>query len=179
MSTEHDHDAGTPSATYCIDCGARLEQRVAFGSLRAVCPDCGHVHFEDPKVAVGVIVELDGKIVLGRRAHEPKLGLWSFPSGYVDAGEVVEAAAVREVEEEVGLKVRLDRLIGVYSRAGERIIFIAFGGSVIGGELVAGEECLEVGTFDPSDLPELAFPHDAGILEAWAEMRGTPIGPAS
>ena len=55
-------------------------------------------------MAVGVIVELDGKIVLGRRAHEPKLGLWSFPSGYVDAGEVVEAAAVREVEEEVGLR---------------------------------------------------------------------------
>jgi ADP-ribose pyrophosphatase YjhB (NUDIX family) len=179
MSDEHDHEATTPSATYCVDCGARLEQRVAFGRLRGVCPNCGHVHFEDPKVAVGVIVELEGKIVLGRRAHEPKLGLWSFPSGYVDAGEVVEAAAVREVEEEVGLNVRLDRLIGVYSRAGERIIFIAFSGSVIGGELVAGEECLEVDTFDPSALPELAFPHDTDILEAWAEMRGTPIGPAS
>jgi ADP-ribose pyrophosphatase YjhB (NUDIX family) len=173
----HDHEASTPTATYCTECGTLLEERLAFGRLRGVCPNCGHVHFEDPKVAVGVIVDLDGKIVLGRRAHEPKLGLWSFPSGYVDAGEVVEAAAVREVEEEVGLRVKLDRLLGVYSRAGERIIFIAYAGSVIGGELIAGEECLEAGTFDPAALPPLAFPHDAEIVAAWAATREPGASP--
>jgi ADP-ribose pyrophosphatase YjhB (NUDIX family) len=162
-------------ASYCIECGGRLEEREAFGKLRGVCAICGHVHFEDPKVAVGVVAALDGRIVLGKRAHEPKLGAWSFPSGFVDAGEVVEAAAVREVEEETGVQVRLDRLLGVFSTAGERTIFIAFTGTVVGGELQAGEECFEVGAFAPDALPDLAFPHDGEIVAAWASGAGTPL----
>src|SRR5687767_13932486 len=109
-------------ASFCVDCGGRLEERVAFGKLRGVCAVCGHVHFEDPKVAVGVVAEMDGGIVLGKRAHDPKLGAWSFPSGFVHAGEVVEEAAIREVAEETGVTVRLDRLLGVFSTAGERVI---------------------------------------------------------
>jgi 8-oxo-dGTP pyrophosphatase MutT (NUDIX family) len=108
---------------YCERCGHQLEERQAFGKPRGVCPNCGFVRFEDPKVAVGVVVELDGGIVLGRRAHEPKLGRWSFPSGYVDIGEVPAEAAAREVMEETGLAVRIDRLLGVYARPGEPIIF--------------------------------------------------------
>src|SRR6266513_2157275 len=123
-------------AVFCTECGARMEQRLAFGQTRDVCPDCGHVHFVDPKVAVGVVVAIDGKIVLGKRAHEPNLGRWSFPSGFVDVGEVLEDAAVREVEEETGLKVQIDRLLGVYSTAGERTVFVAYAGSVVGGEMV-------------------------------------------
>lgn len=145
---------------------------MAFGRTRQVCGNCGHVHFEDPKVAVGVVVEQDGMIVLGRRNHEPNIGRWSFPSGYLDAGELPEEAAVREVEEETGLKVAIERLLGVYATAGERTIFIAYAGLVIGGEMEAGEECLEVRAFRPEDLPELAFPHDAAIIEAWARGRG-------
>jgi 8-oxo-dGTP diphosphatase len=118
-------------------------------------------------------MELDGGIVLEKRAHEPKLGLWSFPSGFVDAGEPLESAAIREVEEETGLLIEIDRLLGVYSAAGERTIFIAYAGTVIGGELVAGEECFEVGTFAPDGLPDLAFPHDGAIIEAWAA--GAPV----
>jgi len=156
-------------ADYCTDCGSRLERRPAFGQLRGVCPACGHVHFDDPKVAVGVVVEQEGRIVLGKRAHEPNLGLWSFPSGFVDAGEVIEAAAAREVAEETGLEVRLDRLLGVYSSAGERTVFIAFAGTATGGSLVAGDECLEVAAFPPGELPALAFPHDDAILRAWAD----------
>jgi ADP-ribose pyrophosphatase YjhB (NUDIX family) len=162
-------------AAYCPECGTALAQREAFGKLRDVCPSCGHVHFEDPKVAVGVVVSLDGGIVLGKRAHEPELGAWSFPSGFVDAGEVLEDAARREVREETGLEVRLDRLIGVYSLQGERVVFVAYAGTAVGGRLEAGEECFEVGTFPPEKLPELAFPNDAAILIAWASGGGLPI----
>jgi ADP-ribose pyrophosphatase YjhB (NUDIX family) len=153
---------------FCLDCGARLEERMAFGKPRPVCPSCGRVHFDDPKVAVGVVVELDGRVVLGKRAHEPMLGGWSFPSGFVDAGEILEAAAAREVEEETGLRVHIDRLLGAYSTAGERTIFIAYAGTATGGELTPGEECLEVAAFMPDALPPLAVPHDHAVLQAWA-----------
>ena len=161
-------------ASYCPQCGEPLQEGFAFGKNRLVSPRCGYVHFEDPKVAVGVVVEIDGGIVLGQRGHEPQIGRWSFPSGYVDAGEVLEEAAVREVQEETGLEIRIDRLIGAYSRAGDRIVFIAYAGSVVGGELAAGEECLAVGVFPPDRLPDLAFPHDEAIIRAWADGRHAP-----
>ena len=159
------------AASFCRECGTHLEQREAFGRLRGVCPSCGYVHFEDPKVAVGVVVEMDGGIVLGLRNHDPKMGCWSFPSGFVDAGEVVEDAARREVEEETGLRVSIDRLIGVYSSQGERVVFIAYAGTPVGGKLQAGDECLEVAVFPPDHLPELAFPNDGAILSAWSAYR--------
>jgi 8-oxo-dGTP diphosphatase len=158
-------------ASFCRECGSRLEQREAFGQSRGVCPSCSYVHFDDPKVAVGVVVEIEGRILLGKRNHEPKLGCWSFPSGFVDAGEVLEEAAMREVEEETGLKVSIDRLLGVYSTAGERVVFVAYAGSPLGGELVAGEECMEVATFLPDQLPEMAFPNDEAIMLAWSQSR--------
>lgn len=162
-------------ASFCTECGGRLEERLAFGKPRGVCVTCGHVHFEDPKVAVGVVAWMDGGIVLGRRAHDPKLGAWSFPSGFVDAGEVVEDAAAREVEEETGLRVRLDRLLGVFSTSRERVIFVAYAGTVVGGRLEAGEECLEVAIFAPDALPDLAFPHDGEIVQAWQSGTGVRL----
>ena len=161
-------------AAYCPQCGTKLEEQFIFGRTRAVCPGCSYVHFEDPKVAVGVVVEKEGRIVPAKRGHEPNYGLWSFPSGFADAGEVLEDAARREVEEETGLSVRIDRLLGVYSRAGERTIFVAYAGTAIGGELAVGEECLEVATFAPDALPELAFPHDDAIIAAWLDGRRRP-----
>ncbi len=88
-------------------------------------------------------------------------------------------AAAREVVEETGLEVRIDRLLGAYSTAGERVIFIAYAGSVVGGALAAGEECIEVAAFAPDALPELAFPHDEAILRTWAASRSTAEGPTA
>jgi ADP-ribose pyrophosphatase YjhB (NUDIX family) len=163
------------AASFCRECGTALEPRLAFGKIRSVCPGCGYTHFDDPKVAVGVVVSLDGGILLGKRNHDPMMGWWSFPSGFVDAGEVPEDAAIREVEEETGIKVRLDRMLGVYSNAGERVIFIAYAGHAIGGRLEAGDECIEVKTFPADALPELAFPNDGPILEAWHSGRGIQL----
>ncbi len=160
-------------ARFCVECGTALERREAFGRERLACPGCGHVHFDDPKVAVGVVIEDKGKIILARRGHEPNIGGWSFPSGYVDAGEELEKAAVREVEEETGLTVRIDRLLGAYSQPGNRTIFIAYAGAVVSGEIVTGEECLEVRAFAPDRLPQLAFPHDDEVLRAWGSGRTT------
>jgi ADP-ribose pyrophosphatase YjhB (NUDIX family) len=159
------------NAEYCVNCGSRLEGREAFGKQRLVCPNCGHVHFEDPKVAVGVVVEMEGGILLARRNHEPHIGRWSFPSGFVDAGEVLEVAAAREVREETGIDVAIDRLLGVYSSEGNRTVFVAYAGHAVGGEMECGDECFEVAVFPRERLPDLAFPHDGAILDAWARGR--------
>ena len=95
------------------------------------------------------------------------LGKWSFPSGFVDAGEVVAEAAVRETLEEAGVEVRIERLLGVYSAHGNNTVFIAYAGTIIFGEPAAGDEAFEVGMFAPDALPPLACPHDPAIMEAW------------
>ena len=154
-------------ARFCPHCGTPLRRRLAFGRRRQVCPQCSYVHFDDPKVAVGVVAQRRGRLLLVRRDHEPRLGEWSFPSGYVDAGEALEEAAVRETKEETGLDVRIQRLLGAYSTAGERVIFIAYSGRVTGGQIDVGDECQDVRFFPPDSLPPLAFAHDAAILRAW------------
>ena len=157
--------------SFCPLCAAPLDPDGGPGG-RPVCAACDYVQYADPKVAAGVIVELDGGILLVRRNHEPMYGRWSFPSGYVDVGEVVEEAAVREVLEETAVEVRIDRLLGVYSGPESAVIFIAFAGTATGGEPRPGDEAIEVGLFEPDALPELAFPHDGAILDAW--RRGRP-----
>jgi ADP-ribose pyrophosphatase YjhB (NUDIX family) len=158
-------------ARYCIHCAAPLEVREVFGKARPVCPACGHVHFEDPKVAVGVVAERGGAILLTKRNHEPRMGCWSFPSGFVDAGEDVRAAAVREALEETGIRVELERLLGVYQEEGSRVVYIAYAARAGEGQPVADEESMEVRFFDANALPELAFPHDGEILNAWRAGR--------
>ena len=153
---------------FCPRCGHRLEEREIDGKLRSACPSCSFIQYRDPKVAVGVVTARDGAVLLTRRNHEPKMGLWSFPSGFVDAGEPVEAAAIREVKEETGVDVAIDRLIGIFSEAGNPVIFIAYAAAVVGGELEPGPECMAVDFFLPERMPELAFPHDGEILRRWS-----------
>src|SRR5215213_3543266 len=134
----HRHEQG--SAGYCPHCGASLAE--ARGEP-ASCPSCGEVQWRDPKVAAGVLVTREGRILLVQRNHEPGLGLWSFPSGYVDRGEVVEQAAAREVAEETGLEVRIHRLLAVLSHAGDPVVFVIYEGHA-DGVPVAGPEVLDI-----------------------------------
>ena len=114
----------------------------------------------DPKVAVGTIIEtVDSRLVLVRRAIEPGYGLWVFPGGYVDRGEEITAAAIREAREESGLDVRLESLVNIYSYSGNSPIIIVYAATVVGGELCSDEECLEARLFDADTIPwnELAL----------------------
>lgn len=162
-----------PAASHCPRCGAVLAPGA--GRQPPRCLRCGHIAYTDPKIAAGVLVGRGGRLLLVRRNHEPALGRWSFPSGYVDAGEIIEDAAAREVREETGLEVRLTRLLGVYSSAGEQVVFIAYAGEAPDGEARAGEEASEVRWFEPAEIPELAFPHDPAIVEAWRSGRGIAL----
>lgn len=156
---------------FCPSCGQVLATVEMEGYLRPVCEGCGFVYYLDPKVAVAVIVPHGEGIVLGRRAIDPGRGAWSFPSGYVNRGEVLEEAAAREVEEEIGLRVAIDGLIGLYSSAGETVILAVYAGRVIGGQLGPGPEMSELGIFPPDQLPPMAFSHDRRIIADWERFR--------
>jgi ADP-ribose pyrophosphatase YjhB (NUDIX family) len=127
---------------------------------RLVCGTCGFIFYLDPKLAVGtVIVDDKGRIVLVRRAIEPGYGKWVFPGGYVDRGEEVRHAAVREALEETSLDVRLDRLLDIYSYTGRTPVIIVYAATLLGGVLACDDEGLEAKFFQPADIPwdELAF----------------------
>ena len=160
-----------PPPRFCPSCACRLRQVEMEGYQRPVCEACGFVYYPDPKMAVAVIVPFEDGIVLGRRAIDPGLGAWSFPSGYVNRGEVLEEAAIREVEEEIGLEVAIDGLIGLYSSAGEAVILAVYAGRVVGGRLEAGPEMSELAVFPPDRLPPMAFSHDRRIIADWQRFR--------
>ncbi len=160
-----------PEDKYCPSCASPLEEKEAAGRQRPFCPNCGRVVFYDPKVAATCIVERGEQVLLVKRGNEPGYGLWSMPGGYVARGEVVEEAAAREVLEETGLEVEIDRLVGLFSEAGHPVMVAAFAARESGGDLKAGDETLEVGFFSPADLPPLAFPRDEQILARWRAMR--------
>ena len=155
---------------FCPSCAGTLEMRLLKRGdpERHVCTRCGQVVYQDPKVAVGTIISMHSRIVLVRRAIEPGYGKWVFPGGYVDRGEEVTAAAIREAKEEAGLDVRLDRLINIYSYAGRPLVVVVYAATAVGGELCTDEECLEARLFTADEIPwsELAFASTAeGLRE--------------
>jgi ADP-ribose pyrophosphatase YjhB (NUDIX family) len=159
----HSHDL-EPPYRFCPVCGASLESRVLKASepKRLVCsnPACGFVFYLDPKIAVGTIIRMpDDRIVLVRRAIEPGYGKWVFPGGYVDRGEEVTLAAVREAREEAGIDITIDHLINIYSYAGRTPIIVVYAATYVSGELVVDDEGLEARAFEPLEIPwdDLAF----------------------
>lgn len=162
---------------FCPSCGGALEARSlkAGDPDRPVCTACGCIVYVDPKVAVGTIIrDHDERIVLVRRAIQPGYGLWVFPGGYVDRGEAVVDAAVREAREEAGLDVRIDALLNIYSYPGVVPIIIVYVATRVGGELCYDDECLEVALFAERDVPwdDLAFQSTGEALrEYFARLR--------
>ncbi len=155
---------------YCPRCGHALERRQLYGALRPICPSCGRVHFIDPKVAVGVLIEDAGRLLLVKRGNDPERGRWSVPAGFVDAGEDPARAAEREALEETGLQVRVTGLLDVFSRGQSSEgadIFIVYHAQAIGGPLGPGDDAEAVGYFGPEALPELAFESTQQIVSRW------------
>ena len=126
---------------------------------RLICQVCSFIFYQDPKVVAGTVFMLDGGIVLLKRGVEPALGKWVFPGGYVDRGESVRDAAVRETKEESQLDVKLGPLLNVYSYPRSPNVIVVYTAEVVGGELVAADESLEARIFSPKEMPwhDLAF----------------------
>lgn len=167
-----------PAFRFCPVCAAPLEPRALKTGepLRLVCTGhtCGFVFYLDPKLAVGTIIRMpEGGIVLTRRAIEPGYGRWVFPGGYVDRGEEVRSAAIREAREEAGIEVTLDGLVGIYSYPGTTAVIIVYSAAWKAGTLAIDDESSELRTFTPDALPwdEMAFPSTRDSLRDYLDGR--------
>ena len=160
----------TREAKFCPQCGIQLEQREYHDRLRPVCPDCGHVVYFDPKVAVVVFIEQTEKVLLIQRGNEPGKGKWAMPAGFVEWDEAPEAAAIRETWEETGLHVQVIQLMDVFPKKDHGLadIVIAYRAHIIGGTLQAGDDAVNVGWFGRDELPELVFyPSQTIVGDRW------------
>ena len=163
--------AGGSAETYrfCPKCGLGLETRALKDGEppRLVCSACDFVFYLDPKVAACTVTLVDGGIVLLRRGIDPQWGRWVFPGGFVDRGETVQDAAVRETFEEVNLRVSLTGILDVYSLPGSEVVVIVYAADVVSGTLSAGDEAEDVKAFTPEQIPwdELAFESTRAALK--------------
>ena len=154
---------------FCPHCGSNLSTIRVEATVRPQCPRCKKIIYYDPKLVAATVVEKNGLFLMIKRAIQPQLGLWGFPGGYVDRGEVVEAAAAREVLEETGLVVEITRSLGIFSEQRNPVILVAFAGVEVGGELNVGDEVSDIGFFSPDEFPPLAFPRDMQVLASWKD----------
>ncbi len=145
-----------PEAKFCPLCGTATRSILEHGVKRRGCPRCGFIAYRNPVPACGVVIERNGAVLLARRAHEPKIGSWGIPAGFMEYGEHPETTAVREALEETGLRIRLTGLFGVYAGRDDprtRAVLILYRARVVGGRLEAGDDASEVGYFPLDRLP--------------------------
>lgn len=145
------------AAAHCLKCGSPITKDPP-RSLR--CESCGFVLFFNPKpVAAAIPFTPQGDIVLLRRGFDPGQGLWTFPGGFIDLGESTEEAARRETMEEIQLDVEIGSLVGVYSRATDRVMLVVYSATTNGDTPRTTDEAPTIQAFRPDELPwdEMAF----------------------
>ena len=154
---------------FCPRCAAEVTRADTFGMLRPVCPQCGWIYFQDPKVAAAILVEKDGRVLLVRRVNEPFRGMWTLPAGFVNGGEDPAEAAARECLEETGLNVRVTEVLDVIAgREHERgaDFVIVYHAEVINGKLVPADDADAADWFLRDKLPSLAFRATQKVLSS-------------
>lgn len=147
---------------FCSACGSpRLELRVPDADTlpRHVCAACGTIHYQNPKVVVGCLPDWEGRVLLCRRAIEPRLGLWTLPAGFLENGESVVAGAARETLEEAQARVEVGDVYTLISLPQINQVYMMFRARLLDLGFGPGPESLEVGLFDEADIPwdTLAF----------------------
>lgn len=159
---------------FCPRCAHALEDRPFEGKLRRTCPACGFIYFPDPKVAVVALIEADARVLLIRRAVDPGRGLWALPGGYMDAGELPDAALRREVAEEVGIEIVVGALLEIFpmvNGAGRSLgIVLAFHAHPLDprAQPIAGDDADTAAWFAAAETPPaLAFDSTQRLLARW------------
>ena len=158
---------------YCSHCAHPVEFRVPDGDTlpRYVCPSCHTVHYQNPRVVVGCVPEHDGRLLLCKRAIEPRLGYWTVPAGFLENGETLEAGAARETWEEARARVEITTMLAVVNVTHVHQVHIMFRATMQTSEFAPGPESLEVELIRPEDIPWqlLAFPSVTYTLRRYLE----------
>lgn len=147
---------------FCSQCGSEVELSVPNGDDRPrhVCGVCGTIHYQNPKIVVGVIPEWEDRILLCRRAIEPRYGLWTLPAGFMELGETTQQGAARETLEEAGARVEIGELYSLFNLPHIDQVYLLFRGRLLDLDFGPGAESLEVALFAEPAVPweEMAFP---------------------
>lgn len=146
---------------YCCECGAPVTQLVPAGDnrMRDVCSLCKTVYYQNPKMVVGCLVECEDKILLCRRAIEPRYGKWTLPAGFMENNETTQQGALRETLEEAGAQVEILQLFTIYNLPHISQVYVMFRARLLNMDFCAGEESLEVALVSEAEIPwdEIAF----------------------
>jgi ADP-ribose pyrophosphatase YjhB (NUDIX family) len=160
---------------FCSTCGQPVSQRIPEGDHlpRFVCDSCNVIHYENPRLIVGCVPEYDGKILLCRRAIEPRRGFWTLPAGFMENGESLQAAAAREAMEEALAKVEIGSLLAIVHVLQAHQVHVMFRARLLDPNIGVGPESLEVGLYDERDIPwpEMAFRSVEFTLRRYLEDR--------
>jgi ADP-ribose pyrophosphatase YjhB (NUDIX family) len=146
---------------------------------RLVCPSCGHIAYENPKIVVGSVVAESGRVLLCRRAIEPRRGFWTLPAGYLEMDETIEEGARREALEEAEARIEIDGVLAIYNISRISQIQVIFRARFAGPpHVAAGPESEEVRMFAWNDIPwdDIAFPSVRWSLHAWRAVGDHPLG---
>jgi len=164
---------------FCSFCGARVNLLIPAGDNRHrhVCVDCGTVHYQNPNVVTGCIPEWEGKILLCKRAIEPRYGTWTLPAGFLENGESGMFGAAREAMEEANAEMRDMKLFSIFSIPHINQIYTFFRGTLHHGIASPGEESLEVKLVSEEQVPweNLSFPVVRETLKLYFEDRKTGV----
>ncbi|BCX89905.1 hypothetical protein MIN45_P2279 [Methylomarinovum tepidoasis] len=160
---------------FCSECGAHLNLKIPPGEdrLRHVCERCGTIHYQNPKIIAGCLPEWEDRILLCRRAIEPRRGLWTLPAGFMELGETLEQAALRETLEEARARVKSLELYTVFSLPHVDQVHVFFRARMTEPRHAPGEESLETTLLPEKEIPwrELAFSTVKRTLEAYLADR--------
>ncbi|NBC31445.1 MAG: NUDIX domain-containing protein [Alphaproteobacteria bacterium] len=145
---------------------------------RLTCPDCGYIAYENPKIIVGSVCSWEDRLLLCRRAIEPRLGFWTLPAGFLELNETTEDGAAREAWEEARARIAIDGVLAVYNIPRISQVQIIYRARLLDPAVAAGPESAEVGLFRWDEVPwdDLAFPSVHWSLAAWRQTAGGPLG---
>jgi ADP-ribose pyrophosphatase YjhB (NUDIX family) len=160
---------------FCSQCGARVAQRIPPGDHlpRFVCDSCGTIHYQNPRVVVGCVPEHEGRILICKRAIEPRLGFWTVPAGFMENGETLQQGAARESQEEALADVEIGSLLSLVSVVSAHQVHVFFRAKLRTPSFGAGPESLEVKLVEPREIPwdDIAFLSTRFTLERYLEDR--------